>query len=105
MRFCVIKVGDFCYTAFSPSTCEAVADALKRFPHARRVSVRSKLHWALPSFSGTSNDAVCLAGRHANEEKNVYTLLPFTSSAAARAAWGAWGAWGQELTYGEQSWH
>lgn len=99
MRFCVIKVGDFCYTAFSPSTCEAVADALKRFPHTRRVSVRSKLQWALPSFSGTSNDVLYLAGRHAKGEKNVYASLPAVSDAAAR------GAWGQELAYCEQSRH
>ncbi|MNV87560.1 hypothetical protein D3C71_1816940 [compost metagenome] len=56
MRYCVIKVGDFSYAAFSPSTCEAVADALKRFPHARSVSVRTRLHApfaaALPAALG-----------------------------------------------------
>ncbi|MEG1767656.1 MAG: hypothetical protein RR311_04285 [Comamonas sp.] len=88
MRFCVINVGGFCYTAFSPSTCEAVADALKRFPNARRISVRSKLHWALPSFPGTANDVLCLADRHAQGEKNVHARLPAASDVAGQAAWG-----------------
>lgn len=88
MRLCVINVGGFCYTAFSPSTCEAVADALKRFPNARRISVRSKPKWALPNFPGSSNDVLCLAGRHAQGEKNDYARLPAASAAVAQAAWG-----------------
>jgi len=88
MRLCVINVGGFCYTAFSPSTCEAVADALKRFPNARRISVRSKPKWALPSFAGTSNDVLCLAGRHAKDENNAYARLPAPSDAVDQAAWG-----------------
>lgn len=87
MRLCVINVGGFCYTAFSPSTCEAVADALKRFPNARRISVRSKPKWALPSFPGTSNDVLCLAGRHVKDEKNDYARLPAASDAVDHAAW------------------
>ena len=75
MRFCVINVGGFCYTAFSPSTCEAVADALKRFPNARRISVRSKLHWALPSFPGSSNDMLRLLAKPASERKSGYECV------------------------------
>ena len=88
MRFCVINVGGFCYTAFSPSTCEAVADALKRFPNARRISVRSRQHWALPSFPGSSNDVLCLVDRHAQGERNGYARLPTASNAVRQAAWG-----------------
>jgi hypothetical protein len=88
MRLCVVNVGGFCYTAFSPSTCEAVADALKRFPNARRISVRSKPKWALPSFAGSSNDVLCLAGRHAKAEKSDYAQLPEASDAMGQSAWG-----------------
>jgi hypothetical protein len=41
MRLCVIKVAGFSYMARFPSTCAALADALKRFPRATTVSVRS----------------------------------------------------------------
>ena len=88
MRFCVVNVGGYCYTAFSPSTCEAVADALKRFPNARRISVRSRLQLAVPAAAGASNAMLCLAGRHANGEKNVYARLPAVNDAEGRAAWG-----------------
>ena len=88
MRFCVINVGGFCYTAFSPSTCEAVADALRRFPNARKISVRSRLQLAVPAAAGVSNAMLCLAGRHARGEKKVYARFPLASDAAGQAAWG-----------------
>ncbi len=41
MRLCVIKVSGFSYMARFPSTCAALADALKRFPRATTVSVKA----------------------------------------------------------------
>ena len=99
MRFCVINVGGFCYTAFSPSTCAAVADALKRFPNARRISVRSKLHWAVPGIPGPSNDLLFLAGRHVQGKRNASCLLPAAGDTEGQAAWG------KGLAYCEESLH
>ena len=87
MRFCVINVGGFCYTAFSPSTCEAVADAMQRFPDATRISARAR-HAALPDAAWTPGGVQCLAGRHARGEKKVYARFPLASDAAGQAAWG-----------------
>ena len=87
MRFCVINVGGFCYTAFSPSTCEAVADAMQRFPDATRISARAR-HAALPGAAWTPGGVQCLAGRHARGEKKVYARVPLASDAAGQAAWG-----------------
>ncbi|QKV55124.1 hypothetical protein [Comamonas antarctica] len=87
MRFCVINVGGFCYTAFSPSTCEAVADAMQRFPDATRISARAR-HAALPGAAWTPGGVQCLAGRHARGEKKVYARFPLASDAAGQAAWG-----------------
>lgn len=42
MRLCVIKVSGFSYMARFPSTCAALADALKRFPRATTVSVKAR---------------------------------------------------------------
>lgn len=99
MRFCVINVGGFCYTAFSPSTCEAVADALKRFPNATSVSVRTRLKLALPVMAKASNDVPCLTRRHAEGENGGYARLAVTSDATGQAAWG------QSLTYCAPSLH
>ena len=87
MRFCVINVGGFCYTAFSPSTCAAVADAMQRFPDATRISARAR-HAALPGAAWTAGGVQCLAGRHARGEKKVYARFPLASDAAGQAAWG-----------------
>lgn len=38
MRYCVIKVAGAVYTALFPSTCAAIADAMKRFPQATKIS-------------------------------------------------------------------
>lgn len=88
MRYYVIKVGDFSYTAFSPSTCEAVAEALNRFPHAKSISVRSRMHVAVPGAVQSSGDAPCLARRHALGAKNGHARLPVASDAAGQAGWG-----------------
>lgn len=40
MRYCIIKVAGACYSALFPSTCAAAADAMRRYPHATRISVR-----------------------------------------------------------------
>lgn len=89
MRYCVIKVGDFSYAAFSPSTCEAVADALKRFPHARSVSVRTRMHASV--VAGTVPAAFgmpCLARRHAPGEPTGSARLAVAGDAAGQVAWG-----------------
>jgi hypothetical protein len=41
MIACTITVGSHNYAGLFASTCEAVIDALTRFPGARRISVRS----------------------------------------------------------------
>ena len=83
MRYCVIKVGDFSYAAFSPSTCEAVADALKRSPHARSVSVRTRLHAPVAATLPTAPGLPWLARQHASGEL----------------------AWGKGLAYCAPAWH
>lgn len=44
MRRCIIKVGGAYYTALFPSTCAALEDAMKRFPKASAISVRTVHH-------------------------------------------------------------
>lgn len=44
MRRCVIKVAGAYYTALFPSTCAALEDAMKRFPRATTISVRTACH-------------------------------------------------------------
>lgn len=88
MRFCVINVGGFSYTALSPSTCEAVADAMQRFPEATRISARARLNAGLPGAAWTPDDAQCLAGRHARGEKKVYARFPLAGDASGDSAWG-----------------
>jgi len=40
MITCTIKIdGQVAYTGLFASTCDAVADAIERFPQARRISV------------------------------------------------------------------
>ncbi|WP_370681919.1 hypothetical protein [Comamonas sp. GB3 AK4-5] len=41
MRRCIIKVAGAYYTALFPSTCAALEDAMKRFPKAAAISVRT----------------------------------------------------------------
>lgn len=42
MIACTVNVGGRTYTGLFASTCAAVIDALARFPHATRISVRAK---------------------------------------------------------------
>ncbi|MEZ2738851.1 hypothetical protein [Comamonas jiangduensis] len=41
MKQCIIKVAGARYTALFPSTCAALEDALKRFPGATAISVKT----------------------------------------------------------------
>ncbi|MBP7351498.1 hypothetical protein [Comamonas terrigena] len=41
MRRCIIKVEGAYYTALFPSTCAALEDAMRRFPRASAISVRT----------------------------------------------------------------
>lgn len=41
MKQCIIKVAGARYTALFPSTCAALEDALKRFPSATAISVKT----------------------------------------------------------------
>ncbi len=50
MRRCIIKVAGACYTALFPSTCAALEDAMKRFPGATTISVRTDCRSLNPSL-------------------------------------------------------
>lgn len=97
MRYCVIKVGDFSYAAFSPSTCEAVADALKRFPHARSVSVRTRMQATPADTVQPAPGMPCLARRPAPREPQGAARLAVAADAAGDVAGQV--AWGKALAY------